>query len=139
MSRMRKSNDCLARGLTPLLIDSHALLWSLGDDHLLSPAVHDALSAGVVPAYVSAASIWEIAIKRAQGKLNAPENLLDKVAAARFIELRITFEHAILAGALPTHHGDPFDRMIVAQAQSEGLTIVTRDERIAAYDVPVLW
>jgi PIN domain nuclease of toxin-antitoxin system len=78
------------------------------------------LSAGVVPAYVSAASIWEIAIKRASGKLDAPESLHDKVAAARFIELGITFEHAILAGALPPHHRDPFDRMIVAQAQSKG-------------------
>ncbi len=129
----------MARGLTPLLIDSHALLWSVGDDQLLSPAVHEVLSAGVVPAYVSAASIWEIEIKRASGKLHAPENLLDKVAAARFIELGITFAHACIAGALPPHHGDPFDRMIVAQAQSEGFTIVTRDERIAAYDVPVLW
>jgi PIN domain nuclease of toxin-antitoxin system len=125
--------------LTPLLLDTHALLWSVGDEDLLSPAAHEVLSAGAVPAYVSAASIWEIAIKRASGKLNAPEDLLDKVAAARFIELRITFAHATIAGALPPHHGDPFDRMLVAQAQSEGLTIVTRNERIAAYDVPVLW
>jgi PIN domain nuclease of toxin-antitoxin system len=125
--------------LTALLLDTHALLWSVGDDHRLSPAAHDVLSAGVVPAYVSAASIWEIAIKRASGKLNAPESLLDKVAAAKFIELGITFKHAIIAGALPPHHGDPFDRMIVAQAQSENLTLVTNDERIAAYDVPVLW
>jgi PIN domain nuclease of toxin-antitoxin system len=125
--------------LTSLLLDTHALLWSVGDEDLLSPAAHEVLSAGAVPAYVSAASIWEIAIKRASGKLNAPEDLLDKVAAARFIELRITFAHATIAGALPPHHHDPFDRMIVAQARSEGLTIVTRDERIAAYDVPVLW
>ena len=61
------------------------------------------------------------------------------VAAARFIELPVTFEHALRAGALPAHHGDPFDRMLVAQAQSEGLTVVSRDPRIAAYDVPVLW
>jgi PIN domain nuclease of toxin-antitoxin system len=125
--------------LTPLLLDTHALLWSVGDKDRLSVAAHDVLSAGVVPAYVSAASVWEIAIKRASGKLDVPETLLDKVAEARFIELRITFEHAIRAGALPPHHGDPFDRMIVAQAQSEGLTVVTRDQRIAAYDVPVLW
>jgi PIN domain nuclease of toxin-antitoxin system len=125
--------------LTALLLDTHALLWSVGDEDLLPPAVHDVLSAGVVPAYVSAASIWEIAIKRASGKLNAPEDLMDKVAAARFIELGITFKHGLLAGALPPHHNDPFDRMIVAQAQSEGMTVVTRDERIAAYDVPVLW
>jgi PIN domain nuclease of toxin-antitoxin system len=125
--------------LTPLLLDTHALLWSVGDEDRLSPAVHEVLSAGAVPAYVSAASIWEIAIKRASGKLDAPETLLDKVAEARFIELGISFEHAIRAGALPPHHGDPFDRMLVAQAQSEGFTIITNDELIAAYDVPVLW
>jgi PIN domain nuclease of toxin-antitoxin system len=125
--------------LTALLLDTHALLWSVGDEDRLSPAAHEVLSAGLVPAYVSAASIWEIAIKRASGKLDVPESLLDKVAGARFIELAITFEHAIRAGSLPPHHKDPFDRMIVAQAQSEGLTLVTNDERIAAYDVPVLW
>lgn len=125
--------------MTPLLLDTHALLWSVGDEDLLSPAAHEALSAGVIPAYVSAASIWEIAIKRASGKLDVPANLMDKVAAARFVELEITFEHALRAGALPPHHGDPFDRMIVAQAQSEGFTLITNDARIAAYDVPVLW
>ncbi len=92
-----------------------------------------------MPAYVSSASVWEIAIKRSSGKLKAPDNLLGKIAEARFEELAMSFGHAILAGSLPPHHGDPFDRMIVAQAQSEGLTVVTRDERIAAYGVPVLW
>lgn len=105
----------------------------------LSVAARDVLSAGVVPAYVSAASIWEIAIKRASGKLRVPDDLLEKVAAARFGELGVSFKHANLAGSLPAHHGDPFDRMLVAQAQSEGLTLVTSDARIAAYDVPVLW
>jgi PIN domain nuclease of toxin-antitoxin system len=125
--------------LSPLLLDTHALLWSVGDEERLSPAAHEMLSAGAVPAYVSAASIWEIAIKRASGKLTTPDNLMEKVAEARFIELPITFKHALLAGALPAHHTDPFDRMIVAQAQSEGFTVVTRDPRIAAYDVPTLW
>ncbi len=125
--------------MTGLLLDTHALLWSVGDEELLSPAAHEAVSAGAVPAYVSAASIWEIAIKRASGKLAVPENLLEEVAAARFIELVVTFEHALRAGALPAHHRDPFDRMLIAQAQSEGLTVVSRDPRIAAYDVPVLW
>ncbi len=125
--------------MTALLLDTHALLWSVGDEQLLSPAAHEVVSAGVVPAYVSAASIWEIAIKRASGKLVVPEDLLEKVAVARFIELEVTFEHALRAGALPLHHRDPFDRMIVAQAQSEGLTVVSADPRMAAYDVPVLW
>ena len=125
--------------MSGLLLDTHVLLWSIGDTDRLSPEALDVLGAGVVPAFVSAASVWEIAIKRASGKLKAPEDLLAKVAAARFGELRISFEHATRAGALPPHHGDPFDRMLVAQAQSEGLTLVTSDARMAAYDVPLLW
>jgi PIN domain nuclease of toxin-antitoxin system len=125
--------------LKSLLLDTHALLWSLGDEQRLSTAARDVLSAGVLPAHVSAASIWEISIKRASGKLQAPDDLLEQIVESRFTELRITFEHAAVAGALPQHHGDPFDRMIVAQALSEGFTVITRDERIAAYDVPVLW
>jgi PIN domain nuclease of toxin-antitoxin system len=125
--------------LSPLLLDTHALLWSVGDTDRLSSVAREVLRAGAVPAYVSAASIWEIAIKRASGKLKAPNDLLDRVKEARFMELGITFTHALLAGALPPHHRDPFDRMLVAQAQSEGLTLVTNDPRIAAYDVPVLW
>jgi PIN domain nuclease of toxin-antitoxin system len=125
--------------LSPLLLDTHTLLWSVGDTERLSSAAREVLSAGVVPAYVSAASVWEIAIKRATGKLRVPDDLLEKVAAARFGELGVTFEHAIRAGALPPHHGDPFDRMLVAQAQSEGLTLVSGDARIAAYGVPLLW
>jgi PIN domain nuclease of toxin-antitoxin system len=125
--------------LSGLLLDTHALLWSVGDTERLSPAAFDAISAGVVPAYVSSASVWEIAIKRAAGKLKAPDDLLEKIAAARFRALGITFEHGIMAGGLPPHHRDPFDRMLVAQAQSERLTLVTNDPRIAAYDVPILW
>lgn len=89
--------------------------------------------------FFSAASIWEIAIKRAQGKLDVPQDLLDTMEQRGFIELPVLSRHAIVAGALPAHHGDPFDRMIVAQAQSEGFTLITNDARIAAYDVPVLW
>jgi PIN domain nuclease of toxin-antitoxin system len=125
--------------LNALLLDTHALLWSLGDEQRLSPAAHEVLSGGEVPVYVSAASLWEIAIKRASGKLEAPEELMEEIAGARFTELRVTFAHALLAGALPPHHADPFDRMIVAQAQAEGLAIVTRDARISAYDVAILW
>jgi PIN domain nuclease of toxin-antitoxin system len=125
--------------LRPLLLDTHVLLWSVGDTDRLSSTAREVLSAGVVPAYVSAASVWELAIKRASGKLKAPDDLLEQIAVAKFGELGVTFEHAMRAGALPPHHGDPFDRMLVAQAQSEKLTLVTNDARIAAYDVPVLW
>ncbi|HWF32209.1 MAG TPA: type II toxin-antitoxin system VapC family toxin [Solirubrobacteraceae bacterium] len=122
-----------------LLVDAHALLWALDEVARLPSVVQSELSAGVTPAFVSAATIWEIELKRSLGKLEAPGDLLDAVAAARFAELDITFAHARMAGGLPRHHGDPFDRMLVAQARSEGLTIVTADRRIAAYDVPVLW
>jgi PIN domain nuclease of toxin-antitoxin system len=125
--------------LNGLLVDAHALLWALDEVARLPSVVQSELSAGVTPAFVSAATIWEIEIKRSLGKLEAPGDLLDAVAAARFAELDITFAHARMAGGLPRHHGDPFDRMLVAQARSEGLTIVTADRRIAAYDVPVLW
>lgn len=125
--------------MSGLLLDTHTLLWGLGDLDRLSPAAREVLGAGIAPAYVSAASIWEIGIKRASGKLRVPDDLLDRVAAASFQELAVDFRHAAVAGALPRHHDDPFDRMIVAQAQCEGLTVVTSDEHIAAYDVPVLW
>jgi len=125
--------------LTRLLVDTHVLLWWRGDSHRISAGVREALANPDLPLFFSAASIWEIAIKRAQGKLSVPENLLDTMEERGFLELPVVSRHAIRAGALPAHHGDPFDRMIVAQAQTEGLTVVTNDARIAAYDVPVLW
>ena len=125
--------------MRPLLVDTHALLWSIGDVDRLSRPALEVLSEGAVPAYVSAASVWEIAIKRAVGKLKAPDDLLERVQAASFVELSVTSAHAVLAGALPHHHRDPFDRMLVAQAQSENLTLVSGDARLAAYDVRVLW
>jgi PIN domain nuclease of toxin-antitoxin system len=84
------------------------------------------------PAFFSVASIWEIAIKHAQGRLEAPESLVETMGERGFAELPIRTRHAVLAGTLPDHHHDPFDRMVVARAQSEGLTVVTEDSRIAA-------
>lgn len=94
------------------------------------------IDSGETDVAVSAASVWEIAIKRAKGKLATPENLLERLA--EFRPLPITFAHAQQAGTLPLHHADPFDRMLVAQAQLEGLTLVTGDARIARYQVQVL-
>ncbi len=94
---------------------------------------------GSVPLFFSAASIWEIAIKSAKGKLDVPDRLLNTMQQRGFVELPVLARHAIVAGALPPHHGDPFDRMIVAQAKCEGLAVVTSDKQIAAYDVPTLW
>lgn len=125
--------------MSSLLLDTHVVLWSLGDVGRLSPAARDVIASGGVPVHVSSASIWEIAIKRRSGKLKAPDDLVAQIAEAGFEELSISHRHADLAGALPPHHRDPFDRMIVAQARCEGMTIVSHDERIAAYGVRVLW
>lgn len=86
----------------------------------------------------SAATIWEIEIKRALGKLSAPDDVLSQVAAGGFDLLSITGEHAVAAGRLPRHHDDPFDRLLIAQAIAEGLTTVSRDRRFAHYGVRVI-
>ena len=121
-----------------LLLDTHALLWWLADDPTLSAEARKAIADAGSVVYVSAASAWEIAIKRSLGKLEAPEELDEALAANAFAPLPITIGHALAAGRLPNHHQDPFDRMLVAQAMAEGLTLVTRDENIAKYDVATL-
>ena len=88
--------------------------------------------------FVSVASAWEAEIKRNLGKLETPDDLAEQLERNRFVPLEITLDHALSAGALPRHHGDPFDRMLIAQAQLESLTIVTRDRRFAPYDVALL-
>lgn len=88
--------------------------------------------------YVSAASIWEIGIKRALGKLESPEDIEDRLQQASFIALPVLVSHAIAAARLPRHHADPFDRMLIAQASLESLTLLTADKRLQAYDVPIL-
>ena len=88
--------------------------------------------------FVSAASVWEMSIKRSLGKLSAPENLTTVVEREGFASLPVTLFHAEQAGTLPLHHQDPFDRMLVAQAQSEGLAIVTGDTNIPRYGVRVI-
>ena len=121
-----------------LLLDTHALLWALAQPRRLSARARAAIASADSEVFVSAASAWEIAIKRAIGKLTAPadlEAILDQTGIER---LPITVSHALAAGALPLIHSDPFDRMLVAQARIEGLTLVTRDPHIAAYDVAVL-
>jgi PIN domain nuclease of toxin-antitoxin system len=120
-----------------LLLDTHVLLWWLADDPALSKQAR-ALIANEPEVFASAASAWEIAIKRALGKLQAPEDLLSVLEAGGIRGLPIDFQHAAVAGALPRHHDDPFDRMLVAQAQREGLTLLTSDPRISRYAVTVL-
>jgi PIN domain nuclease of toxin-antitoxin system len=121
-----------------LLLDTHALLWWLEGGHALTAGARMAIGAQGSEVYVSAASAWEISIKRAKGRLDSPSDVHDAVAANAFRELPITVSHAQSLGELPLHHADPFDRMLIAQAMLEGLTIVTRDPAFAAYEVPLL-
>jgi len=121
-----------------LLLDTHALLWWLEDHVTLRDEARVAIADGGNVVFVSSATAWEIAVKKSLGKLEAPDDLEAALAASRFDPLPISIAHALAAGALPRHHDDPFDRMLVAQAQSEGLTLVTRDARLTEYDVPIL-
>jgi PIN domain nuclease of toxin-antitoxin system len=120
-----------------LLLDTHALLWWL-DGTRLSETITERIADPGELVVVSAASIWEASIKAALGKLEVPEALATAVVEEGFEPLPITFNHAERAGALPPHHRDPFDRMLVAQALVEGLTVVTHDPAFEPYGVDLL-
>ncbi len=102
--------------MSGLLLDTHILLWWLAEDSKLPSWMRQYLAAPETPCHVSAASLWEIGIKRALGKLDAPDGLPAIIAEEGFRRLNINFEHAERAAGLPPHHRDPFDRMLVAQA-----------------------
>jgi PIN domain nuclease of toxin-antitoxin system len=120
-----------------LLLDTHVFLWWRSDDRRLGDAAREAIAHAEL-VFVSAASAWEAAIKQALGRLELPDSFQAGVAESGFERLSVTFPHADRAGALPPHHRDPFDRMLVAQAIEEHLTLVTHDAALAAYDVPIL-
>jgi PIN domain nuclease of toxin-antitoxin system len=120
-----------------LLLDTHVILWWLTDDLALSDEVKARLD-DEPDVYVSPASLWEVTIKQSIGKLSEPMDVAEEIRGSGFRELPITFHHAIAAGRLPLIHRDPFDRMLVAQAQCEGLTLASRDPHIQRYDVALL-
>jgi PIN domain nuclease of toxin-antitoxin system len=120
-----------------LLLDTHIILWWLTDDETLSDGIKDTLE-HAADVYVSPASLWEITIKQSIGKLKAPSDLAELVVASGFRPMPIVHDHAIAAGRLPPIHRDPFDRMLVAQARCEDLTLVTRDPEIRRYEVETL-
>jgi PIN domain nuclease of toxin-antitoxin system len=120
-----------------LLLDTHVVLWWLTDDPTLANLIKDRLDTEA-DVYVSPATIWEVAIKQSLGKLPEPADLPEQIRDSGFRPLPITAEHAIAAGRLPLIHRDPFDRMLIAQAQLEGLTLVTRDAHIQKYTLDVL-
>ena len=122
-----------------LLLDTHAFLWAIDDNPQLSQQARDAIVDGNNVVFVSAATAWEISIKQAIGKLNVPDgNYLEELRLHRFTPLDITTEHALAVASLPLHHNDPFDRMLIAQAQVESLTLVSHDPRMRAYAVRVI-
>jgi PIN domain nuclease of toxin-antitoxin system len=116
-----------------LLLDTHAFLWWCGDDPRLGDVERQAIRDGANEAYLSAASVWEMAIKQALGRLQVPEPVSAAAARLGFEPLPIAFAHAEATALLPPLHRDPFDRLLVAQARTEGLTLVTSDPMIRAY------
>lgn len=124
--------------MTRYLLDTQVLLrWAMSPD-VLSDASHLAIANGHSTIYVSAATAWEIAIKRRIGKLDVPGNVASLAKENRFLELPVTFQHAEATHSLPMHHKDPIDRLLVAQAKADGLTLITRDQEIVKYDIPTL-
>jgi PIN domain nuclease of toxin-antitoxin system len=121
-----------------LLLDTHAFIWWRENSVRLNDSARARIGTGAV-VFVSVASAWEVAIKIALGKLQLPEPFEVGVEAAGFEKLPIAFSHAEAVATLAHHHNDPFDRMLVAQALCERLTLVTHDRRFAPYGIEVLW
>ena len=126
-----------------LLLDTHAFLWWIGDDPRLPAKARRLISRGRNEVFLSAASAWELAIKTALGRLRLAENLEEfvtrHIAVNGFHVLPVHLRHALHVATLPDHHADPFDRILVAQARVEKLVLVSGDERIGRYPVPVAW
>ncbi len=121
-----------------LLLDTHVFLWLAGGLEPVSPPALAAIADPGNVIYVSAATAWEIAIKRGLGKLTAPHDLAEEIERLRFVALPITIAHAAAVESLPPLHSDPFDRLLLAQAVAEKLHLVTRDVVMQQYGVPVL-
>jgi PIN domain nuclease of toxin-antitoxin system len=121
-----------------LLLDTHAFLWWDSSDARLPEALRDAIASPRSEVFVSAVTVWEIAIKRASGKLTFGGSMGKAIEEQGFLALPISVEQAEAAGGLPQLHRDPFDRLLVAQALLEGLVLVTVDEQILRYQVPHL-
>lgn len=125
-----------------VLLDTHALLWWFQEDPSLSSKARRTLAAIDNQVFVSTATVWEMAIKNRAGKLEIPE-LLDELEAKLVDEgmqvLPISLDHAVRAGALPVHHKDPFDRMLVAQAQVENLSVISSDAIFEKYGIRRIW
>ena len=121
-----------------LLLDTHAFLWWNADDAALGEHARTAILDGRTTVYVSAATAWEIELKRAKGKLEVRGDVIDWIEQNGFLPLPIDATHAVAGANLPPHHRDPFDRVLIAQAQLEQLTLVTADARVRTYNVETM-
>jgi PIN domain nuclease of toxin-antitoxin system len=122
-----------------LLLDTHVALWWVSDDERLSEEAARHITDDTNQLLLSAAVVWEIAVKRSLGKLAVPDEYLPLLLDAGVRPLPIDLDHAAAVEQLPWHHRDPFDRLLVAQATIEGATLVSRDEALAVYGVPLIW
>jgi PIN domain nuclease of toxin-antitoxin system len=125
-------------GEVRLLLDTNALIWTLVDRSRIPSLAMSTIEDEANDVFVSVVSAWEIEIKAAKGKLKAPTDLRDALAAQGFRPLTVTMDHAYTVESLPRHHRDPFDRMIIAQAHLEEMTLITSDEEIQRYPVAVI-
>ncbi|MCX6545071.1 MAG: type II toxin-antitoxin system VapC family toxin [Acidobacteria bacterium] len=121
-----------------LLLDTHGVIWWLADDPNLTDKQRRAIQDRRNTCYVSAATVWEISIKQALGKLVIDSDYLDRLRSEGFVELPVSWKHSQAAQNLPPHHRDPFDRLLVAQARMEGMCLVSGDEIVRKYDLTVI-
>lgn len=121
-----------------LLLDTHVVLWWLAAPEELAPTALKAIESPTNEVYVSAVSLWEMSIKQELGKLTLPGNPIEVLESIGFALLDISAEHGWRAGGLLPHHKDPFDWLLVAQADIESMVLVTRDTHIPKYGIPVL-
>ncbi|HET6998793.1 MAG TPA: type II toxin-antitoxin system VapC family toxin [Solirubrobacterales bacterium] len=121
-----------------LLLDTHTLIWTLLDQSRFSSTSIDAIKDESNQVFVSVLSAWEIEIKRAKGKLPMPTPVGEALEKQRFATIPVTLDHVLAVESLPRHHRDPFDRMLIAQAQLESMTLITSDRTIRKYPVAVL-
>jgi PIN domain nuclease of toxin-antitoxin system len=122
-----------------LLLDTHAALWWLSGDERFGERAADRLSDATSLVLLSAAVVWEVAIKRSLGKLDTPDDFAPTLLGAGALALPVGLDHAAAVAELPWHHRDPFDRLLVAQAAIERAVLVTGDRAFHAYGVPVVW
>jgi len=122
-----------------LLPDTHAALWWLSGDERFGEEAARQLTDDTNQVLLSAAVVWEVAIKRSLGKLHAPAAFAQTLLGAGAYALAVTLEHAGAVERLPWHHRDPFDRLLVAQATVEGAALVSHDAALRPYDVPIVW